>query len=275
MSLPLLPLLAAMPDLSPGRACLEAFLRTRASLDGTETVFHWTGEVHAFPEGAPGVLLFSGEGFNVARLERVEGGWRMLSREVFLYRDPGTGAILESWANPMTGDTVGVVPVLNDPVNAVFLESRDGEAFDLPHEVLPGGILSWNVSILVAYPSPLPRDSFPLNSASDTYQGAELFHFFSPLDALGDTSLSSVPCTISWTRFGQWLPWMEMGDRPGWLVYSCTGSKLGCYAELPEDVRAFVDSAAPEFAHAPVEYTRPNCTSWTYFRRLLGEGRTR
>ncbi len=251
----------------------EAFLRTRYSLDMDEVVFYWTGSVYAFPEGEAGIHIFDGEGFNVARLEETSEGYRMLSREIFIYRDPETGAILETWANPLTGDTVTVHPVANDPVNAVFPRRIGDWEFSIPYTLLGDGTVSWDVDILIAYPSPIPADSFPELSGSNTYQGAEMFHFFTDAGMLGDTALASVPCMISWTRMGQWLPWMRMGPRRGWLLYSCVGYKLeGGYADLPADLKLFVEERAPGFEHAPAEYSRPNATSWTSFRRLLDEG---
>ena len=43
---------------------------------------------------------------------------------------------------------------------------------------------------------------------------------------LEDTTIRSAPVNISWTRVGQYLPWMQMGDRPGKLVYHVRGYKV-------------------------------------------------
>jgi hypothetical protein len=217
--------------------------------------------------------LFVGEGFNVARLEPVEGGYRMLSREIFVYRDPGSGRILSSWVNPLTSDTVEVIHVANDPVNAVLPRSQGDWQFQMPYSILSDGTVAWDLDILLCYPSPLPADSFPEFSGSNTYQGAEMFQFLTPLSALEDTLAPGVPCDISWTRIGPWLPWMRMGDAPGVLIYHCTGEKLAAgWDGLPADLRSWVEENHPGFRHAPETYTRPNETSWTYFRRLLEEG---
>jgi hypothetical protein len=274
----LLPILAlymtaAALDLGVPAENYESFLRTRCSLDGSEVVFYWSGEIYSFPKDEAGLLLFICDGYNISRLEPTDGGYRMLSREVFVYRDPETGSILDSWANPMTSDTVRVVHVWNDPVNALLPRRQGDWEFSMPYTSLGDSAVSWDLNIVLCYPSPLPADSFPLYSGSNSYQGSEMFHFFVRTADLEDPDLPSVPCLISWTRVGQWLPWMEMGSRPGWLLYSCTGRKLpGGYAELPADLRAFVESGHPGFTSSPDEYTRPNETSWTYFRKLLESG---
>jgi hypothetical protein len=65
--------------------------------------------------------LFEFEGFNIGRMKRVDGGWRLLTRELAVYKDPKTHEILEHWKNPLTDELCEVVHVLNDPVNQEFL----------------------------------------------------------------------------------------------------------------------------------------------------------
>jgi len=251
----------------------RAFMRTRGDIAGDEVVFYWTGDIYSFVPGEQSRHLFAADGYNIGRLEEHGNGYRLLTREVFVYRNPDTGEILEEWPNPYTGDTVGVIHVWNDPVNSYMPRSQGDWEFSMPYTDLPGGEIGWNLDILLAYPSPLPADSFPEYSGSNLYQGAELFHFFVSRDDLSDTTLTTVPCRLSWTRFGQWLPWMRMADRPGYLIYHCAGAKLpGGFEALPADLRALVADHDMDFSRAPEEYASPNQTSWTYFRRLLEAG---
>jgi hypothetical protein len=260
-------------DLTDSTVNFDSFMRTRGDLSGEVVVFYWTGSIYSFVPGQRSSYLFEADGYNISRLQEQENGQMLLSREVFVYRDPETGEILDEWLNPFTGDTVMVVPVWNDPVNS-FMPRSDGDwQFEMPYTLLADGRVSWNLDILLAYPSPLPADSFPEFSASNLYQGAELFHFFVSMEDLENESLTSVPTQISWTRFGQWLPWMRMGDRPGYLIYHCAGYKLpGGFDSLPDDLKQLVLETNPEFADAPSERETPNETSWTYFRHLLDSG---
>jgi hypothetical protein len=260
-------------DLTDSTVNFDSFMRTRGDLSGEVVVFYWTGSIYSFVPGQRSSYLFEADGYSISRLQEQENGQMLLSREVFVYRDPETGEILDEWLNPFTGDTVMVVPVWNDPVNS-FMPRSDGDwQFEMPYTLLADGRVSWNLDILLAYPSPLPADSFPEFSASNLYQGAELFHFFVSMEDLENESLTSVPTQISWTRFGQWLPWMRMGDRPGYLIYHCAGYKLpGGFDSLPDDLKQLVLETNPEFADAPSEWESPNETSWTYFRHLLDSG---
>lgn len=256
-------------DLDDPAVNFDCFMRTRGDLSGEEVVFYWTGSVYSFVPGERSRHLFEVDGYNIGRLVEHENGFMLLTREVFVYRDPETGEILRHWQNPFTEEEVEVVHVMNDPVNS-FMPRSDGDwQFSMPFTLLDDRMVSWNLDVLLAYPSPLPVDSFPLNSASDLYQGAELFHFFVNSEDLENGQLTSVPCSISWTRFGQWLPWMRMGQRPGYLVYHCSGCKLaGGIETLPEDMISMVRDKDPVFLSSPEEWSSPNETSWTYFRKL-------
>ncbi|MER5774237.1 DUF1838 family protein [Streptomyces sp. NPDC002039] len=233
---------------------LRALARTRASLDGEEVTFWWTGDVHAWAPGEPYRRLFGFEGVNVARLVEEEGGYRLLTREAAFYLDPQSREILDTWQGKP------VVHVWNDPAHQKW------RPFPVPMTEL-GDQVCFSLEIPLAYPSPLPVAQYPAQSADDTYRALELFQFFAPASVL-TTDAPGVPATMSWTRMSPWLPWMEQGQRPGGLTFHCRGRKLPSYAEVPERTRAHIAAHHPEYAHAPKEWTEPNETSWTYFRRL-------
>ncbi|MFF1339868.1 DUF1838 family protein [Streptomyces sp. NPDC058290] len=234
---------------------LHAFARTRASLDGAEVTFWWSGDVHSWAPDQPYRRLFGFEGVNVARLveDPETGGFQLLTREAAFYLDPQTREILDTWEGKP------VIHIWNDPAN---LRLRP---FPVPLTEL-GDQVCFSLEIPLAYPSPLPVAEYPLNSADDTYKALELFQFFAPRSVLS-TDEPGVPCTMSWMRMSPWLPWMERGQSPGGLTYHCRGRKLASYAEVPERTRAHIAAHHPEYAHAPEKWTEPNETSWTYFRR--------
>ena len=75
---------------------------------------------------------------------------------------------------------------------------------------------------------------------------------------------------ISWARVCQWLPWMEMGDKEGWLIYNGQGKKLSSYDKLPQELKDFIAKEHPEFTSAPpLDDKRPNETSWSYFKKWI------
>jgi len=255
---------------------LTAFTKMRGSLNpDDEVVFYWKGNIYAVqdadPFGSPiseypsPILKF--EGFNVARFEPTPDGIRMISREMSVYRN-AFGSIIDCWdngvLNPDEPALVPVVHVWNDPVNFTL---GGGNAQEMGEQVV------WTTEVMLRYPSPLPVDEFPEYSAGNTYESAEMFNFYSMNDDLNNPELDSVPVTISWSRVGQFLPWMQMGQTPDKLVYHTFGRKLmGGVDELPEDLKAYVMDKDPKFMEAPAADTYPNDTSWRVFQKLVESG---
>ena len=258
-------------DLNNPDDYFKSFIKTRADLSGQEVVYWWKGFVYSFVSGERDKAIMQFEGFNIGRVEETEGGYILLTREAAFYQDLRTGEILESWENPFTGKTNQVVHVWNDPVNQYFVFPDEYKPF--MNKIFPstqlGDYLSFNLDIFLHYQSPLSRAEYPANSQSDWYEAAEMFQFFVKKDDLLNLEINSAPAHINWTRISPWMPFMEMGDTPGNMVFSCVGQKLeNGFLDLPDTLKNFVMKHKPEYASAPEEYSEPNETSWTYFKKL-------
>jgi hypothetical protein len=254
---------------------LKAFVKVRGSLDpNEEVVFYWTGNIYSFvpeatfPPTKTNKNLFKFEGYNIARFVPTADGYQMLSKEISFYEDPATGAILRCWSNPLNGKNVTVVPVLNDPVNFNWAAST----WTPTPTVEFGDRVVWNTDVLLAYPNALAPALYPDYSAGAVYQGAELFTFFTSRHELQRRHRKSVSADITWSRVGQYLPFMQMGPAAGNVIYHTRGTKLmGGYDELPAHVRAEVEANYPTYTHAPTTWPagQRNVTSWSYMRGLL------
>lgn len=254
----------------------QAFVKMRGSLDeNQEVVFYWEGYIYnqekmdpfASPEtsyGSSPILAF--EGFNIARFEKInDTEYQMLSREITVYKNL-FGNIIDCFSNyninVEDSSRVPVVHVQNDPVNFVVGQSYYKEIQDL---------IVWDMDIFLAYPSPLKVDDYPIYSASNTYQSTEIFDFYSKRSDLADPSQISVPVHLTWVRYGQYLPWMQAGQKEGQLVYHAQGYKvMEGWDGLPEQLKEWTLENAPEYQHAPESpIYGSNITSWRYMKNLL------
>ena len=260
---------------SSDKEYLDDFMRVRGDASGKEVVYHWTGSVYSYIPAEKKKELFRFEGFNIARTVVKENGFELLTREAAFFIDPQTGQILENWDNPLTGKTVPVVQIWNDPVNQDL--TFDAEYLPLIRRILPssqqGKMVVYNNDIFPFYDNPLPPDKYGEFSQGEKYQSAEFFQFFVNKQDLENKELSSVPASISWTRLSPWMPFMRMGKAPGNLVFVCRGYKLdNGFAGLPEHIRSYVKNNKSEYMTAPMEFLTPNETSWTYFKKLIDSG---
>ncbi|MDD4309084.1 MAG: DUF1838 family protein [Candidatus Cloacimonetes bacterium] len=271
----LMPAMVFGIDLANPQDYLNAFMRVRGDAEGGETLYFWTGSVYSIVPGEKRVELFGFEGYNLAKTVPGETGFQLLTREAAFFTDYRSGEILEKWRNPFTEKEVPVVQIWNDPVNQDL--EFGSEMVPYAHQILPstdlGDQLVFHMDIFPFYPSPLPRKEFGEFSQNDTYQAAEFFQFFTNKSDLLNPALKTVPVSITWNRISPWMPFMRMGDRPGNLVFVCRGQKLkGSFEALPKKIKDYVMANKPEFSSPPSEWSEPNETSWTYFRKLIEQG---
>lgn len=260
------PRVLGVPALREGSA--EQVVRIRCALDGTEVFTTWNGKVYAYAAGEAPRLLFGVVGMNVARCLREGARYRLTSRELMLYLDPDSGRPLAHWKNPWTGEEVPVVHVANAlvqmPIGAAPVHT-DAE------------LVTVSIDVPLFYPNALATDEATRRfSPSPNYQAGEFFSLVANRGEAEDVNRSTVShLRFSWFRVSPWLPWMAMGDRPGYLVVSARGQKVD-YAALPPVLRDEIAQRVPLFRHAPTcVVAARNESSWTYFAKHLDAFRAR
>lgn len=239
------------------------WVKVRSALDGSSTFLTWSGSIYAFIPGEKKKLLFKIVGMSVSRcIATEEGSWDFTSRELNYYLDPNTEEILHKWENPWNGEVVTVVHVANNPVQGNFKgkfpAKVDGENTTFAFDLFP------------TYPNILAEDEkFAEYSPYPTYQAVELFKLTVPTAELYNPEIVSVSkLLLSWDRIGPWLPWMKMGNYPGQLIYSASGSKVKRFAELPQLLQDEINTRVPLYKEAAKsKLDTEDMTSWLYFKQ--------
>ena len=128
-----------------------ALLKLQADFSGADVQGGFGGQAWAWLPGKENILLFNTYGIGCSRLEydRDSHSWHFSHREALFYLDPITNEVLKTWKNPMTGKTVEVIPILNDPVNRIY--PIEGGRFAPPYPyVVNGDNLVFQVDVLRA-----------------------------------------------------------------------------------------------------------------------------
>lgn len=263
-------------NLNNPEEALKAYRKVQCSLvDGEPAVYWWRGRVYSRVPGEKDRHLFNVQGMNIRACVTVPDanggyGFRMVSREVMFYLDPNTDQVLRRWKNPWTGKEVEVLHVANDPVNMRAPLFARGPAGDYK---FPGTFKDGQV--LLSFEAPLfytnPLGGEYQNYVGGTYHAMELFNWFlSEKDLLDATKDRVEQASVSWGRVSQWLPWLEMGDRPGVMIFHAAGMRLNRWDDLPEVVKQEIKQNYPIYQQAPpLNDQRPNETSWTYFKKVV------
>ncbi len=242
--------------------------------DSSPQVYQWFGRAWSRVPGERDRHLFNLDGMNIRQCVAIEDpvrgvGYRMVSREIMLYLDPETNEVLRTFANPWTGADNEVVHVANDPVNGrpTFGRTPDGEV--TPFELNDmNGVWMWRIEVPLFYRNPLGGDY--QDYVGGTYHATEIFDFNGDTRALLDAAVPVAYPIVSWVRLAPWLPWMQMGNRAGMMYFNAMGRKLESFEQLSVVMKAEIAANYPEYAvPPPVDDSRPNETSWTYFRKII------
>lgn len=89
-------------------------------------------------------------------------------------------------------------------------------------------------------------------------------------DALDANSPFVDDRVISWGRVSEWLPWMEMGDRSGVVVFHTAGMRLNSWDDMPDVLKNEIKANYPLYvAPPPMDYDKPRQTTWTVVRDYI------
>lgn len=250
-------------DLDDPETNFMALLKLRGDLSGDDFFFAFPGQAWAMVPQERNYKCFRTFGFGSGRYEKMEDGvYRIYSREVLYYLDPDTGEILEEWNNPFLGNRkVEVAHIANDPVNGVFSLKGPGPLTPPYPYVSVGDHVAFQWNFFIQHPAAMNRADYPLYSSGDIDQHAELWGLMGrKSDILDDTT--SAYCTMSWSRVADWLPFMEMGNAPGKMVFHSHSMKLmEGPSELPKPILDYIEKHHSEYLTAPTEWNGPQMTS--------------
>ena len=239
--------------------------------DGVAKTFWWHGKAYSRRMGERDKLLFLVEGMNVRQCTTVSdpdkgAGFKLVSRELLLYKDPESGDVLATWDNPWTGETVDVLHVANDPVNFTMYETgRDGKPIRWTGSQLDGEWWQTN-TVPLFYPNPLASEY--QTEIGGIYHATEMFNFMGDSESLLNRD-KEAKLHVGWVRMSDWLPWMKMSGRDGVIYMHTAGRKLESWDQMSDLMKAEIRDHYPDYVEPPpLDDERRNETSWLYYKKV-------
>ena len=244
----------------------------------------WEGRAYSRIPGEKDRHLFNVIGINTRHCDctedKVKGrGFRSVSNEIMMYLDPETNEILDVWKNPFTGEDVEVVHVANDPVNMrayVFEKDEDGNWANVTSMRQYGGLIASSAEVPLYYTNPLGSEYQAY--VGGAYHAMEIFNTFYLTEEITNSSIRDLSqSNIAWSRIAQWLPWMQMGSKPGIMIFNTTGFGTFDRDLIWDLLKEVLDTRYPTYkTPPPLDDKRPNETSWTVFKKFLeGKGKAK
>jgi len=232
-----------LPDFEDPLVNLHAYMKLFGSLEEVDCPWWYTGIIYAQQERRAPRALFRFEGCEINRYRPNPSGegYIQSARTLTFFRDLETERMLTSWVNPLTGQTV------TPRANALggddsFLLSTTGLRFKTQIGKVPDRPLKLNWAangdtLWLIKDRGLPDAPQPWLECSSV---------FGRIAEIADPAVKRATAWFSSTYLAPWLPWMEMGETPGHLVWHAAGRKLNSVDELPAEYLARARREAPQ-----------------------------
>lgn len=257
------------------KAKLDAFIKAEGDTSGDEMVLYGVSNVFSYIHGQQDRKLFDIELYAVRRYYPVEGGWVRLHREAGAFRNAETGKIMTKWYNPFLEREVEIIDLFQT-FNRRYLAANLGKTWNV-NASRHGNDLFFQRNFFLSEEAEIQPAEYPLHGSASTFDLSEYIHIFTTMEAINDPTITMAPAFGITNSVGNWLPWMEMGTRPGYLVHQTRFVKLDSVDKMPEDVKAYVRERDAKYLTAPTEFKErdEHGTSLVRYKRIIDERRAR
>jgi hypothetical protein len=260
-------------DLTDPAKRLDAFIKVEGDLAGKEVVQYGAGSIYTFIEGQTDRKLFDTEAFAVRRYQRIDGGWVRLHREVAVYRDAETGKIINNWYNPYLERYVPVLDIVQE-FNRQYLVSELGKSFNVTVKTHDDDAFFVRNFFISREAEIQPKD-YPLHGQDTRWELAEYHNYFCKISDLVNPKLTSAPCVGVTNSVSSFLPWLEMGNVPGHLIFQMRSAKLARVQDMPKDLVDYVAKNYPDYLGAPTSFSPADAktTGLNFYRQIIDKAR--
>ena len=268
-------------DLTTPEGNVLAYARIQGNIDPEATSFSWyTGRVSGVREGEAARDLMGIIGMGAVRMLPLENeaGFQMLRKELGFFTDGDSGEVIDRWINPYLDEEVEVVHLANPAINAMikpfqqrqglYKEIDDdgrGTPFVLPWKLVGGrAMVEQHANLWVK--NPMDPEVWKRESAGENIRISDSNTFNVAIEDLQNPDLKKVPSFGNWTHQRPWQPWMLMGQRPGFIQYTCFTGSAASLDDMPEQIVSLARARFPEFLVAPTEVKPPESSLDRYMR---------
>jgi hypothetical protein len=265
------PPLAAAPrrlDLDKPQDNLLAWMKLRASAETQDVYFWFTGGLDLAMAGEPIAPIVTVESLILRRTVRLAADlYQVTDYEATLYRDPVTGELAEELINPITGRSVRPLHYTEGPVPFEFAAGRpprlvgmenpfpEAEApFLFPWHRVGDDLWMTKSAYFHDRPHWLDIGDWPLEAPAENLNVATVTTLKARWSDVLDAARPSVPTEMFFQATSGWLPWMLMGQRPGYVIWHEAGKKLFSLDEAPPATLAAIERVHPQWFRRPVPW---------------------
>jgi hypothetical protein len=171
------------------------------------------------------------------------------------YTDIQSGALLETFHNPVTGKEVKVsYPPARPSEHRYGVQGRLDES-----PAIPGTSATHNYALGPAFVegddvwlrADFSARAEPTDPTRQAFQVEDLSTFFGSFKDVADPAARSIPAGEVFTDLLNYPAWLEMGDRNGHYFSRCFGRKVFAIDAMPPDWRRLMSDKHPDILKDP------------------------
>jgi hypothetical protein len=211
---------------------LRAIVRTSASLDEVNCPWYYNGTIYACVGEEQPRPLFKFEGMEMYRMLHISPTeYEMIGNTVTFFTDVETNEFLYDYKNPFTGATNKVeAAVQGGKAGRGFEYSINGIRPKIAKDKFPDQPLKMWWTAAGDYMWLHDQTVYPPGLQAPRMQRKTNFV---RREEFLNKKIKSFSTMFTAAVFMPWPKWMEMGDRPGHIVWHASGVKLKSIDELP------------------------------------------
>jgi hypothetical protein len=253
---------------------LQAYLKLRGSIADETVLSPYEGDIFLVADGQVGIPLCGFKGVQKSVWRRhADGTHTNEDYDLGFYGDYASRETLDTWNNPLTGKTVRVFHYRGGPTGGTFkvgVRANDAYSDVMGRWSVIGGQI-WHTSASWGErPNPLHPADWPLASSGETLLGSMSMSFAGRIQEVADRSIRQVPALQLWTNTTSWMPWMEMGRRPGSNLWRWLGAKGTPAAAIDASLVAALEQVWPGYINHGESWTVPTSGRIDYMRLKSG-----
>jgi hypothetical protein len=226
---------------------LRDLVRMQGSLDAEDVPWWFTGVIFAVAgEGATPVPLVRFEGMEIYWFQHQPEGYFLGGNTVTFFRDFTTHQYLSEFNNPWTGSTDTVKPAVQGgglgfkyTEHGIWPARYSGEDLGpVPQEPL---WVQWHTLgeyVWLQHQTVYPPGMPPMHGQRQS--------MFVPRREFARRNNKRLPAAFTSVVFQGWPRWMNMGERPGHVVWHASGVKIPSVAQLPPAYRERAEREYPQ-----------------------------
>ena len=240
-------------DLANRADLLTALIKLRGATDDRLVIGYVVGARHAVPEHRA-IPMMGILGVTFSRYRRISAeAYEARALELAYFTDLTTGALLETWKNPVTGVTVDVPVTRMGPSRIVVtadgltVPRTSGEAagLELQHRFQTPVVVADNVWVTEQINVDGPPGPRPF-----VYNEFTTFH--ARKSVLDDPAVAMAPTQVQYQSLITYRPWMGFGDTPGHTLARGSGEHVARIDDLPPAWLALARRIHPEVLKDPL-----------------------